>query len=101
MVGIPFRRGYLLHGVPGAGKTSLIHSVAGELGLPIYILSLTVLSLDDNTLKSLISARLPKSCIVLIEDIDAANSHIESNENTVISLPASESTSDAATPIGA
>ena len=71
-VGIPFRRGYLLHGVPGAGKTSLIHSVAGELGLPIYILSLTVLSLDDNTLKSLISARLPKSCIVLIEDIDAA-----------------------------
>lgn len=23
--GIPYRRGYLLHGVPGSGKTSLIH----------------------------------------------------------------------------
>ncbi|EJF57211.1 P-loop containing nucleoside triphosphate hydrolase protein [Dichomitus squalens LYAD-421 SS1] len=69
--GIPFRRGYLLYGAPGAGKTSLIHSIAGELGLDIYILSLTVMALDDNSLKSLI-AHLPKSCIVLIEDIDAA-----------------------------
>ncbi|RPD59014.1 P-loop containing nucleoside triphosphate hydrolase protein [Lentinus tigrinus ALCF2SS1-7] len=70
--GIPFRRGYLLYGVPGAGKTSLIHSIAGELELSIYILSLTATGLDDNTLRSLISARLPKTCIVLIEDIDAA-----------------------------
>ncbi|KAI0333831.1 P-loop containing nucleoside triphosphate hydrolase protein [Cubamyces sp. BRFM 1775] len=69
--GIPFRRGYLLYGAPGAGKTSMIHSIAGELGLNIYILSLTVMSLDDNGLKALIG-RLPAACIVLIEDIDAA-----------------------------
>jgi len=31
--GIPFRRGYLLYGAPGSGKTSVIHSLAGELGL--------------------------------------------------------------------
>ncbi|KAI0372630.1 P-loop containing nucleoside triphosphate hydrolase protein [Pilatotrama ljubarskyi] len=69
--GIPFRRGYLLYGAPGAGKTSLIHSIAGELGLSVYILSLTVMGLDDNSLKSLIGL-LPSRCIVLIEDIDAA-----------------------------
>ncbi|KAH9893419.1 P-loop containing nucleoside triphosphate hydrolase protein [Cubamyces lactineus] len=69
--GIPFRRGYLLYGAPGAGKTSMIHSIAGELGLNIYILSLTVMSLDDNGLKALIG-HLPEACIVLIEDIDAA-----------------------------
>ena len=49
----------------------MIHSIAGELGLSIYILSLTVTSLNDNSLKSLIS-QLPKSCILLMEDIDAA-----------------------------
>ena len=39
--GIPHRRGYLLYGAPGAGKTSLIHSIAGELNLDVYILSLS------------------------------------------------------------
>ncbi|KAI0773331.1 P-loop containing nucleoside triphosphate hydrolase protein [Trametes elegans] len=69
--GIPFRRGYLLHGAPGAGKTSMIHSIASELGLSIYILSLTAAGLDDGKLKTLI-AYVPEKSIVLIEDIDAA-----------------------------
>ena len=29
--GIPYRRGYLLHGPPGGGKTSFITALAGEL----------------------------------------------------------------------
>ena len=48
--GIPFRRGYLLWGVPGSGKTSIIHGLAGELGLDIYIVSLAKSGLDDSTL---------------------------------------------------
>ena len=36
-----FHPGYLLHGVPGSGKTSLIHAVAGALGLDIYVISLS------------------------------------------------------------
>ncbi|KAI0333829.1 P-loop containing nucleoside triphosphate hydrolase protein [Cubamyces sp. BRFM 1775] len=69
--GIPHRRGYLLYGAPGSGKTSLIHSIAGELNLDVYILSLTRLGLDDTSLSSII-ADLPTQCIVLVEDIDAA-----------------------------
>ncbi|SJL09253.1 uncharacterized protein ARMOST_12630 [Armillaria ostoyae] len=69
--GIPFRRGYLLYGVPGSGKTSLIHSIAGELGLDIYIISLSRVGLDDSSLDALIN-ELPERCVALMEDIDAA-----------------------------
>ncbi|TBU36874.1 P-loop containing nucleoside triphosphate hydrolase protein [Dichomitus squalens] len=69
--GIPHRRGYLLYGAPGAGKTSLIHTIAGELNLDVYIISLTRMGMDDASLNATI-AELPSQCIVLIEDIDAA-----------------------------
>jgi mitochondrial chaperone BCS1 len=72
--GIPFRRGYLLYGAPGSGKTSIIHSLAGELGLDIYIISLSKSGLDDSNLSSLISS-LPEQCIAIMEDIDAAFTH--------------------------
>ncbi|KAJ7901609.1 P-loop containing nucleoside triphosphate hydrolase protein [Mycena leptocephala] len=69
--GIPFRRGYLLYGAPGSGKTSFIHSVAGELGLDVYIISLSRIGLDDSALGELVNA-LPERCVALMEDIDAA-----------------------------
>ncbi|PSR78283.1 hypothetical protein PHLCEN_2v7479 [Hermanssonia centrifuga] len=72
--GIPFRRGYLLYGAPGSGKTSMIHSLAGELGLDVYIVSLSRMGLDDTSLSALIS-ELPERCIALMEDIDAAFHH--------------------------
>jgi chaperone BCS1 len=67
--GIPYRRGYLLHGPPGTGKSSLSLSIAGECDLDVYILSLT--DVDDNSLRELF-AELPTRCVVLLEDIDAA-----------------------------
>ncbi|KAF8066757.1 P-loop containing nucleoside triphosphate hydrolase protein [Lyophyllum atratum] len=72
--GIPFRRGYLLYGAPGSGKTSMIHSMAGELGLDVYVVSLSRMGLDDASLSELVNA-LPERCIALMEDIDAAFTH--------------------------
>lgn len=69
--GIPYRRGYLFHGPPGTGKTSLCFAAAGKLRLTLYILSLNSKSLDDDNLMTLF-AELPRECIVLLEDVDSA-----------------------------
>jgi len=63
-----------LYGAPGSGKTSIIQSLAGELGLDVYIISLSRSGLDDNGLQELIT-NLPDMCVALIEDIDAAFHH--------------------------
>ncbi|KAJ7177206.1 P-loop containing nucleoside triphosphate hydrolase protein [Mycena filopes] len=71
MAGIPHRRGYLLYGAPGTGKSSTIHAIAGEFGLEIYFISLASPGIDDYSLARLISDT-PSRCILLIEDIDCA-----------------------------
>ena len=48
--GIPYRRGYLLHGPPGSGKTSFIMALAGHLDCSLCMLSLSDESLTDDRL---------------------------------------------------
>jgi mitochondrial chaperone BCS1 len=69
--GIPYRRGYLFHGPPGTGKTSLSFALAGVFGLDIYCLSLSEATLTEEDLILLFNS-LPKRCVVLLEDIDSA-----------------------------
>ncbi|KAJ7302274.1 P-loop containing nucleoside triphosphate hydrolase protein [Mycena albidolilacea] len=69
--GIPHRRGYLLHGPPGTGKTSTIFALAGALNLEIYSLSLASSFVDDSFLQRAASS-IPRHALFLIEDIDCA-----------------------------
>eukprot|EP00758_Cryptobia_borreli_P001583 Tbor_TRINITY_DN2359_c0_g1::TRINITY_DN2359_c0_g1_i1::g.112::m.112/K08900/BCS1; mitochondrial chaperone BCS1 len=70
-LGVPYRRGYLLHGPPGCGKSSFVMALAGELRLAICLLSLSNRALDDESLNSLLNSA-PLCSIVLMEDIDRA-----------------------------
>eukprot|EP01025_Chloroclados_australasicus_P037819 TRINITY_DN3867_c0_g7_i1.p1 TRINITY_DN3867_c0_g7~~TRINITY_DN3867_c0_g7_i1.p1 ORF type:complete len:439 (+),score=13.32 TRINITY_DN3867_c0_g7_i1:364-1680(+) len=70
-LGIPYRRGYLLYGKPGAGKSSLVTAIAGSLHLEIYVISLSSPKMNDQTLLQLIS-QIRSGSILLLEDIDAA-----------------------------
>ncbi|OCF57802.1 hypothetical protein L486_05267 [Kwoniella mangroviensis CBS 10435] len=69
--GVPHRRGYLLYGEPGSGKSSLISALAAQLRLDIYIVNIGGRYLDDDTLSSLMQD-CPSRCILLMEDIDCA-----------------------------
>jgi len=66
---IRYQRGYLLHGPPGTGKSTLASALAGRYDLSLYVLELS--HINDQDLKCLFQD-LPSQCIVLIEDIDAA-----------------------------
>ena len=67
--GIPWRRGYLLYGAPGAGKTTLIETLAGEFNMGINILDLMGDKLTDQYLIDLFAQNKDNS-VVVIEDID-------------------------------
>ncbi|KAI4466112.1 bcs1 aaa-type atpase [Holotrichia oblita] len=84
--GIPYRRGYLLHGPPGCGKSSYITALAGELEFGICVLNLSERGLTDDRLNHLLSMA-PVQSIILLEDIDAA---FVSREDTPVQKAAYE-----------
>lgn len=80
--GVPWRRGYLLHGPPGTGKSSLIRAIASELGSDIATLDLNRSTLSDDALRDALG-NVPKNALIAFEDIDAVNASREGSKNGV------------------
>ena len=72
--------------MPGSGKSSLIHAIAGELMLDIYVVSLSSSWINDSTLTTLMG-RVPARCIVLLEDLDAAFTRSTSRDDEATGSP--------------
>jgi chaperone BCS1 len=67
-LGIPYHRGYLLHGPPGTGKTSLACGLSSHFKADVYYLKLS--GLTDDKLLDAVGEVKPYSLVVM-EDIDA------------------------------
>ncbi|UVG35302.1 AAA-ATPase [Microbacterium phage Cece] len=65
---IPWHRGYMFHGPPGTGKTSLVKALANEFNLDLWYISLSDLK-SESSLMTQLSEVGPRS-ILLLEDID-------------------------------
>ncbi|CAD6224799.1 unnamed protein product [Miscanthus lutarioriparius] len=68
--GRPWKRGYLLHGPPGSGKSSLIAAMANHLRYDVFDLELTRVATNTD-LRALLIQTTNRSLIV-IEDIDCS-----------------------------
>lgn len=67
--GIPWKRGWMLYGPGGTGKTALARAFAEDLDLPIFVFYLAELS-NHELMQAWLQMRSHAPCIALIEDID-------------------------------
>lgn len=83
---IPWHRGYLFHGPPGTGKTSLVKGLAKHCGLDLYTVPLGDVK-NDSELTAIVSEIRQRS-ILLLEDVDvyaAARSRKQSDGKASLS----------------
>jgi chaperone BCS1 len=67
-LGIPWHRGYLFHGPPGTGKTSLAKALANHFAVDMYYMPLGSVSSDVSLMGAF--SRISKGSILLLEDVD-------------------------------
>ncbi|CAO3593044.1 unnamed protein product [Absidia cylindrospora] len=84
-VGFPFRRGYLLHGQPGTGKTSLVLAVASYLQLSLYFINLGYIRSDSELIQAF--STVPSNAIVVFEDVDTQSTVLHQRANRMTRSP--------------
>ena len=70
--GVPYKRGYLLHGLPGCGKSSLVKALANEFSLDIFSIDLETIT-NENLSKLITEINYLTNNtqhILVFEDID-------------------------------
>lgn len=88
-MGVPYRRGYLLHGEPGCGKSSLVFALAGHFNVPVCCVDLSSKDMDDMSLLRVFSSA-PMPSFLLIEEVDVAFVPVGTGKSQYVLLFASQ-----------
>jgi mitochondrial chaperone BCS1 len=88
--GIPYRRGYMLHGEPGSGKSSLLRALCTEFDMTLVYVPLAGWVGSEQQLRGMLS-NIPANSIVVMEDIDCLFSGREWRRSTLVEADDDES----------
>ncbi len=83
--GHPYRKGYLLYGRPGSGKSASIELIAIKYNMSIYMINLNAEKMTDAVLTNLISS-VPMRSILVFEEIDKQIDTLKNNANQTVSI---------------
>jgi hypothetical protein len=83
--GWPFRRGYLLYGDTGTGKSTMAELIANKYNMGIYMLSLNAKDMDDTVLINLVS-KIPRYSVLMIDEIDKQIAATQRNKTVSLSI---------------
>jgi AAA+ superfamily predicted ATPase len=87
-LGLTHKRGYLLYGEPGNGKSSLVMAIAREFERDIYYLDINSFTSEENMRRAF--SEIGAGCILLIEDIDTVWGRINDEGQWDARLPANK-----------
>jgi len=82
---IPYARTYMLHGLPGTGKTSVIYTVASELKKNLAIIDFSDKELSDKYIRMALY-KMPKDTILCLEDMDSLFSPDRKSDKSTITF---------------
>lgn len=78
-VQVPYRRGYLLHGIAGGGKGTTVQAIATHFNLDVYVINLSEMT-DDRLMEAI--SYMPDKSILLLEDVECAVKVDEKSRDT-------------------
>ena len=69
-LGIPYKRGYLLQGHPGTGKSSIALALAGHIKGGLYTIALGQVNSEGHLVR--LFDKVPSGSVLLLEDVDSS-----------------------------
>lgn len=89
---ISYKRGFMLYGPAGTGKTSLVLAISNLAEYDIYCMDLSKINSDSELDEAF--EQLPDKCTVLCEDIDCMTDIVKKREYQKVQIETKESNSN-------